>query len=167
MGQKRTPALVSKAKQLRADGRSFAEVAAELSKGGRSVSKAAVMGWLKESSPAESVSVPPSPPVSLPQPVPLDRSPMAPEDLTGLLTGLLRQQQELAGKLSAAGDHQAAQRTIRVSAQLATLLQKQQARDDDDGDVLRVRAADVAAAGERARSKLHDLVSRLAEERGR
>lgn len=98
---------------------------------------------------------------------PLDESPIDPDGLTGMLSGLVRQQRELAEKLMKRGDHIGAQRAIRLAATLATLVQKQQARDEQDGDTVRVRHNDIAAAAERARSKLQDLVARLAAERTR
>lgn len=167
MGQKRTPAMVAKAKRMRADGRSYAEIAEELSKGGQRVSKAAVVSWLKDPSKASAAS-PPSAPVVPPELLePPDETAMPPEDLVGLLTGLLRQQQTLARELTKNGDHSGAQRAARLMTSITAQIQKQQARDDDEGDSIRVSSSEMSAAAERARSKLHDLVSRLAEERSR
>lgn len=164
---KRTAKRVSEAKRLRAEGRSNREIAEIVSKGGTKVTEGTIRNWLGPSSgPAEEPepAVPPTPPDP---PKPLDVSVMSPDDVVGLLTGLLRQQQESVLVLTSEKDHAGAQRATRVAAQLAALLQKQQAREDVDGDSVRVRGSDLAAAAERARSKLHDLVSRLSEERSR
>jgi hypothetical protein len=110
--------------------------------------------------PAASPAVPPEPP---PPPVPLDESLMGPEEVVGLVTGLLRRQSALAQRLEADGDHQGAQRATRTATTLATQLAKLQTRDDD-GEVVRVKAGDVQAAAERALAGLHSLAERVAAE---
>jgi hypothetical protein len=150
MGQKRTPVLVSKAKQLRADGRSFAEVAAELSKGGRSVSKAAVMGWLKDSSGASAAvaAPPPAPPEATPEP--LDESESAPDLARRTLSGLLHRLRDREARLTGAKDEVGVERVRRQMHQLARDLAKLESKDDEDGDAVRVSVADMTTAGEKA-----------------
>lgn len=165
MGQKRTPALVSKAKQLRADGRSFAEVAAELSKGGRSVSKAAVMGWLKDSSGASAAVAVPPPAGPVAAPTPLDESDVDADFVVKTLRGLVKRERDREARFTAAKDDAGAQRAGRLAGQFAMQLAKLQAKDDEDGDVVKVRAADVRAAADRGLLGLHKLVESVASER--
>jgi hypothetical protein len=118
-------------------------------------------GGAPSSTPAE--SAPPAPPP--PTPEPLDESPMEPEDLVGLLTGLLRQQTALAQQLAAQEDHQGAQRATRTAASIAAQLAKQQARKDEGGDVVRVSAEAMQAAADRAVKGLHTLAQHVEAER--
>ena len=165
MGTKRTPQLVAIAKRLRADGRSLAEIAAELSKRGKSVSKASVMGWLRESGgsskPAPELVDAPSPP----PPVPLDESEIGPDYVVRTLRGLVRREREREARLTGAGDEAGAQRAGRLAGQFAVQLAKLQAKDDEDGDVIKVRTEDVQAAADRALADLGGLADRVAAER--
>lgn len=97
---------------------------------------------------------------------PLDVAPFAPDALGGLLSGFVRRMTTEAERLLAVGDDVAYQRLAGKIAQLAGTIQRGQAREED-GDAVRVPVADLAAAGERARSKIHDLIARLSEGRGR
>jgi hypothetical protein len=161
MGQKRTPQLVAAAKRLKADGRSLAEIAADLSKGGKSVSKASVLAWLKDSAPAPA----PPPPVEVPPPVPLDESEIGPDYVVRTLRGLVRREREREARLTGAGDEAGAQRAGRLAGQFAVQLAKLQSKDDEDGDVVKVRAEDVQAAADRALADLGGLADRVAAER--
>jgi len=167
-------ALEIEALRLDAEGRSVREIAVLLSKRGKSVSHGLVGAKLKAAKERSAkgatlaTAVQPASPAVPPELLePPDTSAMSPEDLVGLLTGVIRQQATLAQTLTAAGDHSGARAAVKVLAQIATSVQKQQARDDADGEVMKIRATDLAAAAERARSKLHDLVARLSEERSR
>lgn len=114
---------------------------------------------------AQTTAMPVQPPPPPPPPEPLDESPMEPEDLVGLLAGLLRQQTALAQRLSADGDQQGAQRAARTASSIAAQLAKQQARGDEDGDTVRVKAEDMRAAAERAINGLFTLSERVVHER--
>lgn len=174
MAKKWTPALDREALRLDGEGRASREIAEVLSKRGKKVSHSLVAAKLKAAkeraagaqAPAQAVQTP-GPTVPAELLAPPDRTPMTPEGLVGHLTGLLRHQEKLVEAMTRDGDHAAAQRATKVAAQLAALLHKQQSRDRDEGEMLRVRASDIASAAERARSKLHDLVSRLTEERSK
>ena len=95
-----------------------------------------------------------------------DAAEMTPQELARWLASELRRQQKAAKQFSAMADDASAMRSTRVAASLAALLAKMHARDGEDRDTIKLQQSDVAAAAERARSKLHDLVARLASERG-
>lgn len=165
MGLKRTPALVSKAKQLRAAGRSFAEIAEELSKGGKSISKASVMGWLRDSAPLPAASSAPSPVAPVAPPTPLDESLADPDYVPRTLVGLLRRERDREARLTAAGDESGAQRAGRYAKDLALAIAKLQAKDEEEGDTVRVSLEDVRAAGDRALVGLGQVADRVIAER--
>jgi hypothetical protein len=156
--------MMAKANRMRAEGRSFQEIADELSKDGVKVSKAAVVGWLRL--PNEVKAPAKRAPKVAPEPLDelADAPEMTPAEFTAWLTGQLRQAQQSADACRAMDDQPGAGRAMRLAAQLAALLQKQHARTADDGDVVRVKTSDMVAAAERARSKLHDLIARLSGE---
>jgi hypothetical protein len=174
MGTKRTSALVAKAKRLRIEGlddRAIAEVLSkeQVAKGGKTISKSAIGLWLgPKSARRDDVrpSAAPAEPV-LPAPRPVDEGPMTPEELATWLGVELRQAQVDADACRAARDEPGTSRALRRAAGMASMLQRIHARAGDDGDFVRVRQVDLAAAAEKARSKLHDLVARLADERTR
>jgi len=121
--------------------------------------------------PARSERVDPSPSDASAGPSPTADSPqaaaMTPDEVVRWLSDAIRDCQELAEACKSAGDGPGQARAIRLATQLAAPMARLQARTVDEGDVVRVRQADIAAAAERARSKLHDLVSRFAAERGK
>ena len=156
MGQKRTPALIAAAKRLRAEGRSYQEVAEALSKPGKTVSKAAVIGWLRES-PAGSAAVPESRPPVRPAPVgadPVAVGDIGPEELRALLAGELRRHQAEADRAMDDGRPGDARQSSRLVAAFTAQLQRIHARADEDVDTVRVRAADMQAAADRAMAGL-------------
>ncbi len=104
-------------------------------------------------------------PSPAPPPVPLDETPLAIEKIAGTLSGLVRQQSAEAQRLMAEGDHAGARSVVRLLSQMARDINKMHARDEADGDMTKVRTADLLAAGERGRAKLQDLVARLVEAR--
>ncbi len=165
MGQKRTPRMMAEAKRMRAEGRSYAEIADELSKGGKKVSKAAVYGWLTESQP--NAPVPVAVPVAAPEPVeePGDTTVMSRDEFAAWLTGQIRAATREATRARARDDHGAASRASRLAAQLAVQLAKIQARDGEDGDTVRVKVDEMREAADRAVSGLHQLADRVVEER--
>ena len=101
------------------------------------------------------------------QPVPLDASPIPPEGQAGILFGVLRILQARTESAVAENDPGAIDRAIRGITTVANALQKQQAKERDDGETVKVRATDMTAAAERARAKVHDLIARLIEEQSR
>ncbi|MFI5299488.1 MAG: hypothetical protein ACHREM_15455 [Polyangiales bacterium] len=165
MGQKRTPKLVSIAKRLRREGRSHEAIAEILSRDGKSISKASVINWLGDSKKSAKRADPTAPTApSLPV-EPVDESEMTSAEFTTWLGTELRRARAAADACRANVDGVGTGRAMRLAAQLAALMQKQQARTADDGAVVRVNASDVRSAAERARSKMHDLVARLSGER--
>jgi hypothetical protein len=164
---KRTKKRVSDAKRLRSEGRSNREIAEILSKGGVTVTEGTIRNWLGPvSTPPEDLEeVVPPPPATSPEP--LDESTAAPEEIVGALAGLLRQAKAEALRLKAAGDHTGARQESRLAGYFANLIQKERRRDEDEGDMVRVRPTDITAAAERARSKLRELVARLVEEQAK
>lgn len=175
---KRSPWWLAEALRLNADGRSTREIAEivgqRAQKGQKKPSHTSVHGWLKEAKGGGTTAggglAPPSrPPSSEPEPAdePVDESEMTPQEFARWLTGQLRAQQTAAKRFTAAADLVSAQRATRIATSLAGLLAKVQARDDDGGDMVKIRQSEIDAAAERARSKVHDLVARLAAERGR
>ena len=167
MGQKRSPELVTIAKRLRNQGRTFAEIAEELSKKGKNISKASIVNWLREPPGASTSSAEPPAAPSTSSAEPVDETEMTPEELARWLGVELRQARVDAAACRARNDEPGASRALRQAAGMASMLQRIHARAGDDVDFVRVRQVDVAAAAEKARSKLHDLVARLAEKRTR
>ena len=158
--------------RLDAEGRSSREIAEILKRqakpGQKPPSKSNVFDKVRLAKgivPAAEPAPPPSPPAPPPEPVPLDETPMDPEDLVGLLTGLLRHQSALAQRLAAEQDHQGAQRATRTATSIAVQLSKQQALRADDGETVRVKGSEMAAAAERAAAGLSRLAERVVEER--
>ena len=167
MGQKRSPELVAHAKRLRKQGMTFEQVAEEVSKKGKKVSKASIVNWLREPAGASPTPSEPSTAPSPPSADPIDETEMTPEELARWLGVDLRQARVDADACRAKQDEPGASRALRRAAGLASMLQRIHARAGDDGDFVRVRQVDLAAAAEKARSKLYDLVARMAEERTR
>lgn len=158
--------------RLDAEGRSCREIAEILKRaakpGQKAPSKTTIFAKVREANgvtPAPAPAAPPAPPVPPPEPVPLDETPMEPEDLVGLLTGLLRAQSALAQRLAGENDHQGAQRATRTAASIAVQLGKQQALRAGDAEEVRVKASDMAAAAERAAQGLSRLAERVVVER--
>lgn len=85
-------------------------------------------------------------------------------DLTEWLTAQLRAAQRDVDMCRAAMDQPGVARARRDANTIAALLQKQAARNADDGDVIRVKTSDVVAAKERVRAKLFDLADRFRED---
>lgn len=179
MGQKKTPQLVAAAKRLRAAGRSNREIADELSKKGKKLSEGTIRNWLGTPTPPARPTRSPRPPapVSPAQPPPApetaptaareaaDETDMPPAEFEGWLTKQLRQLQADAAMARAAEDHNGARQNTRLAAQIAALLQKQRARQEDEGDAVKVRADDLRAAADRAILALHQLAERVIAER--
>lgn len=161
MGQKRTPQLVAVAKRLRADGRSFAEIARELSKPGKTVSKAAIVEWLRD--PAAAAQAAPA--AAAPAPVPLDESEAGPDYVVRTLVGLLRREREREERFTAAGDDARAQQASRLAGHFAAQLAKLQSKDEDEAGVVKVKPAEMQGAADRAFQGLNQLADRVAAER--
>lgn len=168
---KRTPERVANAKRLRAEGRSWAEVADLVSKGGKPVSEAAVRQWLKaEASLPSPVAVPDSRPAAAPVARPaasdgaeVDR--MTPEQWEAWLGATLRDLQIAADEAKAAFDGPGQARFLKLATSLAPAMTRMQAKLADEGDVVRVRLADVLAAKTKVQAKVQDLVSRMMADR--
>jgi len=174
MSRNRRDWWVPEALRLDAEGRSsreIAEIIAKTAKPGRKPpSKTNVHAKIRAAkglAPVPSAVTPAAAAGPPPEPVPLDETPLEPEGLTGLLTGLLRQQTAQSQLFTAQGDQQGAQRAARTAASIATQLAKLRAQDADDGDTIRVTAAEMAAAAARAAEGLARLAERVVEERAR
>jgi hypothetical protein len=175
MGTKRTPQLVSAAKRMRADGRSFGEIAAELSKQGKSISKASVMGWLKGSATASPRPAAPvaSPPVAHATPPPSapaaedgsEVADMTPDELRSLLAGAIRREQAEADRARSAGQLADARQASKLVAVFTAQLQRIHARQDEDTETVRVNASEMQAAADRAMAGLASVAERVAAER--
>ena len=145
--------------------RELVETLRAVAKPGQKVpGKSSIAAFVKELSEGNAVKPPPLPAAAL---EPGDRTPMAPDETVGMLTGFLRQQQAVVEGLTKREDLAGAQKALRQVTMLAALIEKIRRKDEDDGDVVRVKSSEMAAAAERARSKLHDLVSRLSEDKGK
>lgn len=169
MGQKRTPKLVSIAKKLRAQGKTFGEVAEALTKeAGKPISKASVVAWLKDGTPT-APPLPPPPVVSAPPSTPLDEgeeeTEVNPGELRRVLSALLREAKSAADQARAAGNATEAKSQTKVAAVLAGQLRQIHKQDEDDGDVIRVKAPDVQAAAARAARGLQQIAERVESER--
>ena len=154
MARKRTSRLENEAKRLRAEGKSWAEVADALSTVRKPLAARTIRRWF---------------PAPEPEPEPEEAAAEAPgftpDDLVELLAGMLRHQRDLVGELTDSGDLEGAQRATRLATSIAAQIHKQQKLEDDDGDVVRVTAADMAAAAERATKGLSNLAERVLAER--
>lgn len=175
MGQKRTPKLVSLAKKLRAEGKTFGEVAEALTKEAKKpISKASVVAWLKDQAPAA-----PPPPAAPPkvERVPVGSPPTSspdegeeetevrPGELRRVLSALLREAKAAADEARAAGNATEAKSQTKVAAVLAGQLRQIHKQDEDDGSVIRLKAGDVQAAAERTARGLQQLAERVEAER--
>jgi len=182
MGQKRTPHLMAKAKRLRADGRSYAEIAQELSKGGKSISKASVVAWLRDvsvptpsasaavparsealESPAAPSSEPPSP-SSEPSEAAVPLADISPDELRAILAGLIRSTSRAAALAEAQGDHTEAKNQRKLLAVFTNQLRQIHSKADEDTETVKVKAADMAAAAERAWSGLEQQANAVLAE---
>lgn len=175
MGQKRTPALVTKAKRLRAEGRSYVEIAEELSKQGKSISKASVIAWLRD---ASGPTAPPSatssgPSERLEAPVPTPAAPaqeperpvdIPPDELRAILADVVRRASRAAAVAEAAGQPVEAARERKIMAVFTGQLQRIHARADEDTETVRVKATDMAAAADRAWSGLEQQAAAVLAE---
>lgn len=161
---KRTPHLESEAIRLRSEGRSYQEIADILTKSGHPVSKATVHGWFRDGlgtkpaswagQPAPSTppaETPPAPPGALRSASePADGLEVDPDELRAVVTEQIRRGRAAvreAERGDRPADARAAERTLSVWVKL---LQQIQAKSAADGDAVRVRAADIEAASQRA-----------------
>lgn len=176
MGTKRTPQIISKAKKLRAAGRSYAEIAEELSKEGKSISKASVVAWLRgPSAPTASVKAARPAPAEAVQP-PAAASPepseareahedLTPDELRGVLANVIRSASRAAAAAEAAGDHAEAKNQRKILGLFTNQLRQIHSKQDEDTETVRVKAADMAAAADRAMVGLRQLAERVSAER--
>lgn len=92
---------------------------------------------------------------------------MSLEEFGAWLGRELRELQKDAEAARAADDVPGRTRATKLASQLANIMARVQVRAADEGDVVRIKATELQAAGERVRAKVHDLIARLTEERGR
>lgn len=188
MRSKRTPALFAAAKALRIQGLSYAMIAETLASKGHRVTTSTMHDWLSKDAEAQAGFAAavggaaggepaPSTPLELPPPVPA-RAPrsaeepegdhrMSLEEFGGWLGRELRELQKDAEAARAADDVPGRTRATKLASQLANIMARVQVRAADEGDMVRIKATELQAAGERVRAKVHDLIARLTEERGR
>lgn len=181
MARKRAIWWLADAIRLDAEGRTSREIADVLRKrakpGQKVPGQSTIFTKLKALKALKAGAAPPPAPAAAPevvleppapvQPVPLDASPIPPEGQAGILFGVLRILQARTESAVAENDPGAIDRAIRGITTVANALQKQQAKERDDGEIVKVRATDMTAAAERARAKVHDLIARLIEEQSR
>lgn len=164
---KRTPERVALAKRLRAEGRSWAEIAEMVSKGGRPVTEGAIRHWLRPpTDSAPPVALPDSRPATATQTRPDDSDgsvevDIPPDELRAILAAEIRKHRTEAEAARVDGRPGDARQSSRLALAFTAQLQKVHSRSDEDVDTLRVKLADIEGARERAREKLRDLVSRL------
>jgi hypothetical protein len=174
VGQKRNPKLVAIAKRLRNAGHSYAAIADELSKQGKSVSKASVIGWLRAAEPTvepPKLTAPP-PPAPVPEPLPApplpaepdDDSEAAPEELRRVLTNGMRTAQAAADRAADVGDAAEAKAQAKLVGLFAGHLRQIHSKADEDTDTIKIKAGDMAAAAEKAVAGLHSLAERVVAE---
>ena len=174
MGQKRTPALIAIAKRLRNAGHSYASIAAELSKPGKTVSKAAVIGWLRDAEqapPAAEVTAP-SPRSLLPEPPsapvadtgPVEDVEMTPDELRRALSNGMRKAQAAADEAAMQQDSAEAKAQTKLVAIFAGHLRQIHSKADEDTDTVRVKASDIDAAADRALTGLATMAERVLAE---
>jgi hypothetical protein len=171
MGQKRTPRLVSEAKRLRAEGRSFPEIAQLLSKPGKTLSEASIRGWLRPStgsaSQAEERTAAPDP---APRAAPADAeapdiADMPPDELRALLAGAIRREQAEAERAMQEGRPGDARQSSRLVAVFAGRIQQIHARQNEDVETVRVKASDIQEAADRATAMLNQTADGVIAER--
>ena len=171
MRSKRTPALFAAAKALRIQGLSYAMIAETLASKGHRVTTSTMHDWLSKDPEAQAgfaaafggapgAEPAPSTPLELPPPAPAraprsaeeptDGGPMTPEEFGVWLASQLRELQTAAEEARSAGDGPGRARALRLGGQLAAIMARLQAKSADEGDVVRVRAADIEAASQRA-----------------
>ena len=130
----------------------------------RGVSPNTIRKWLDDSDRAEAeAKAAAGEQLALPAPV-VDDSQMTPEEFSSWLAVQLRQAQAASDAARASGDIVGAQRATKLASTFAALLQKQHARTADDGEVVRVKATDMAAAAERAWSGLEQQANAVLAE---
>lgn len=158
MSQKRRPQLVAHAKRLRAEGKSYAEIAEALSKKGVKVSRASVHAWLAGSSGSSSPAPQPAPapiqPPELPPAPPEAHEDLTPDELRGVLANVIRSASRAAAVAEAAGDHAEAKNQRKILGLFTNQLRQIHSKADEDTETVKVKAADMAAAAERAWSGL-------------
>jgi hypothetical protein len=192
MAQKRNPQLIANAKRLRIAGHSFDAIAKELSKKGKGVSKASVIAWLKGPDgrpmpaggwPAGSVGEQadaPTPPESpstsradpAPEPAadppaasdPTTDAELTPDELRRVLSSEIRRARDAADAARDAGDAAEAKAQAKIAAIFLGHLRQIHTRADEDTDTIRVKAADMQAAADRAVAGLHSLAERVVAE---
>jgi len=157
-----TPSVVADVAKRRARGHSFEDIARALGISKGSVVRAEKMAAELPPPSRARAARPAVPPAS----APVAAEEMSPEEFGTWLATQLRLAQVDADACRAKDDQVGASKAMRLAAQLAALLSKAHARAKEDGDTVRVKISDVAAAGERARAKLHDLAARLAAAKG-
>lgn len=171
MGQKRTPALMAIAKRLRNAGHSYASIATELSKPGKTVSKAAVIGWLRSSeAPDLAAADAPSPaatpaPAAAPAPEPPAERPddpeMTPDEVRRVLSTGMRRAQAAADAAADVGDAAEAKAQAKIVAIFAGHLRQIHNKADEDTDTIKVRAGGIEAAADRALAGLRSIADRV------
>ena len=173
MGTKRTEILVETAKRLRSQGMPLEEIAATLSKHGKTISKATVFNWLRTSpdpndapknapAPASEPKLPLAEPAEPAEP----GAELTPEELRQLLSDELKRYKHEADAARARQDEPAARQASKMFAIVAGHLRQIHAKQDaDEADVVRVKAGDVEAAAERALTGLRQLADRVVAER--
>jgi hypothetical protein len=97
-------------------------------------------------------------------PVPLDESDVDPDFVVRTLRGLVKREREREARLTRDKDDAGAQRAGRLAGQFAMQLAKLQAKDEEDGDVVKVTIADMKATADRTLLGLHKLAQSVTTE---
>lgn len=176
MGLKLTPQLKSRIKALRNQGVAVDAIAEKL-KGqiGRSriyeyvreIEKGIPMPTGGKAGAGDGVPVPPTPLEPLPPLSPEATRPATLDEQRGILSALARQLTEDARRFRGLDDSRSMTAASRATALLGALRRLTPADRDDDGEVVRVRRADIDASCERAKSAMRtQLENELAARQG-
>lgn len=169
---KRSRRMIAKLNRLRAEGLTPPQIAKELG-----VSAPTVRTWIAEQDakngplPSRQVAPPASsPPVDDPtepdeHEADPDDGPTDAESELGVLDWIEARLKPLAEKALASGDIAQAASLARIISPSAIANARLKAKQSEDGDVVKVRAADMKEHAAKARGKLLDLVQRLREDR--
>lgn len=174
----RTPAVIRRVWKLRDQGIGLEEIARTITGEGTKISKGSVHAIISAGRPDSTPPVKRRPAVAKPAAVtarpprsaPAPRSepsreteqPRAVTDpfVRDLLEDL-RDARDLAAKCKAEGDAPGQARALALAGKIAAMLQKANARAADEGDVVRVKRAEIQATADRAFSALAAMVENI------
>jgi len=171
---KRNRRMIARLNQLAREGKTPPQIAKELG-----VSAPTVRAWLaeqeaKRGGPAGRAVHPPASPPALEDATAADEAesdpgdaPADPDTELGVLDWIEAKLKPLAERALAEGNVDQAASLARIISPSAIANARLKAKQNEDGDMIKVRAADMKAHADKAREKLLDLVARLREDRAK